>query len=294
MLIVPVGLLYVLRRVLLFLLIGVVFHLFEEVFHLFQVALMVVLPDGRVLAGLLLFLLLLVLLLDLLLDVVLQLLGVLTVLATGVPTRLHHELFIVLLIPCKLAGLAAARPYRHASLEHHAAAVLLLHRYQLLALSHTALELDFLLILLSLLLILNPNLLRLGLQYQLLLVVLPELDKASTRPFSYVVLSHANLEPTLARVFVITAYIIVGLLRLGCGCQELLLLLENSLLGLFLLLLGFRVFGLDDGQVQVEQEEGTEEDKRHEEEDDKWRVGLLVHDHDVRPALERHALENVE
>ena len=99
-------------------------------------------------------------------------------------------------------------------------------------------------------------------------MVLPKLDKASTRPFRYVVLSHANLEPALARVFVITTYIIVGLLRLGCGCQELLLLLENSLLGLFLLLLGFRVFGLDDGQVQVEQEEGTEEDKRHEEEDD--------------------------
>lgn len=268
MLIVSVGLLNVLRRVLLFMLIGVVFHLFEEVFHLFQVALMVVLPDGRVLAALLLFLLLLVLLLDLLLDVVLQLLGVLMVLATGAPTWLHHKLFIVLFIPCKLAGAAAARPYRHASLEHHAAACLLLQRHQLLALSHTALELLLLLLFLSLLLILNPLLLRFGLLYHLVLVVLPELDKASTRPFRYVVLSHANLEPALARVFVITTYIVVGLLSLGCGSQELLLLLENSLLGLFLLLLCFRVFGLDDGQVQVEQEEGTEEDKRHEEEDD--------------------------
>lgn len=272
------------RRVLLFLLVCVVFHLFEEVFHLFQVALVVVLPDGRVLSALLLFLLLLVLPLELLIDVFLQLFGVLTLLAARVSaTRLHHELFIVLrLIPCKLAGArTTTRAYRHAPLEHHAAARLFLQRHLLLALGLAAPELFLLLQPLLDLLLRDPLLLRLGLPLHPVLVLLPVLDQAPTRPFGDVVLGHADLEPALPRVLIIEAHIVVLLLRLRCRRQELLLLLGELLLRFFLLLLGFRVFGLDDGQVQVEQEEGTEEDKRHEEEDDKGRVGHLVHDHDV-------------
>ena len=67
-----------------------------------------------------------------------------------------------------------------------------------------------------------------------------------------------------------------------------------SLLLILVLLLGGRVISLDDGQGKIEEEKGANEDERDEEKEGPGRVGLLVHDHNLTPALERDALEDIK
>ena len=52
--------------------------------------------------------------------------------------------------------------------------------------------------------------------------------------------------------------------------------------------------GADDSEGQIEEEERADEDEWHEEEEDVVGVDLLVKHHQVRPALQRHALEDGE
>ena len=91
-------------------------------------------------------------------------------------------------------------------------------------------------------------------------------------------------------VFIVVALAV--LLFGGLGHGELLF----PHLPFFLLdpLLGRLVTGLDDGQEQIEQEECTDEHHGDEEEERPWRIRLLIHDHDLRPALHGDALEDIE
>ena len=72
-------------------------------------------------------------------------------------------------------------------------------------------------------------------------------------------------------------------------------LVESQFLFLiFDALLGLWVGAIDNGKSQVQEEEGTDEDERDEEKEDYWGVGLLIHDHNLWPALQCDALEHVE
>ena len=51
---------------------------------------------------------------------------------------------------------------------------------------------------------------------------------------------------------------------------------------------------MDNGECQVEKEEGADEHHGDEEENGEGRIHFLVHNHDFGPAFERDALENVE
>ena len=92
-------------------------------------------------------------------------------------------------------------------------------------------------------------------------------------------------------VFVAALPVVIGLAN-GRPGHLLLLLLQLELGGLGLTL-GLRVCTLDDGQCQIEQEKRANKDHGDEEEYGERMVGLLVHDHDLGPALQRNALENV-
>ena len=93
----------------------------------------------------------------------------------------------------------------------------------------------------------------------------------------------------------IHVFIVVALaaLLLGGLSHGQLLLLQLPFL-LLDPLLGRLVTGLDDGQEQIEQEEGTDEHHGNEEEEGPGCVGLLIHDHDLGPALHGDALEDIE
>ena len=76
-----------------------------------------------------------------------------------------------------------------------------------------------------------------------------------------------------------------------CHFKQLTLLIFFNLL---LLCLFLRVAGLDNSQVEVEQEESTNEYHRHEEEEGPRGVGLLVHDHYFGPTFHCDTLKHVE
>ena len=74
------------------------------------------------------------------------------------------------------------------------------------------------------------------------------------------------------------------------------LILFMSELGLLCLktCLCFRILIIDDCECQIEEEEGADENESCEEEKYERRIGLLVHDHDIRPTLKRDALEDIQ
>lgn len=49
---------------------------------------------------------------------------------------------------------------------------------------------------------------------------------------------------------------------------------------------------VDNSEQQIDQEEGSDEDHRQEQNKCNVIIRLLVHDHDVRPAFQRHTLEH--
>ena len=51
---------------------------------------------------------------------------------------------------------------------------------------------------------------------------------------------------------------------------------------------------MDNGECQVEKEEGADEDHGDEEENGEGRIHFLVHDHDLGPTFKCDALEDVE
>ena len=51
---------------------------------------------------------------------------------------------------------------------------------------------------------------------------------------------------------------------------------------------------MNDCQIEIEKEKGTDEDHGHEKEESRAGVHLLVHDHDLRPTLKSDALKHVE
>ena len=75
---------------------------------------------------------------------------------------------------------------------------------------------------------------------------------------------------------------------------ELILLFSESLFLFFDPGLGLWIWAIDDSQSQVQEEERSYKDQSDEEEKDEWCVCFLVHDHDVRPAFQGDALEDVE
>lgn len=129
-------------------------------------------------------------------------------------------------------------------------------------------------------------------------VALPELFELLSGAPSYIELLNTDIQILVVRVLlgilVLVLFLIVALaLLLARHSHQLLLLLELLLFTLDALL-SLLVLGLNDGQGQVEQEKGTDEYHRHEEEERPWSVGLLVHDHNLGPALHSDALENIQ
>lgn len=103
---------------------------------------------------------------------------------------------------------------------------------------------------------------------------------------------HADVEVcTFGSTSIIIVVVLCIFLR--CHNQFFLLFLELCLCSLDLALrLG--VGRVDDSQGQIQQEKGSDEDHGNEEEEHPWGVGLLVHDHDLGPALHSDALEDIE
>ena len=96
--------------------------------------------------------------------------------------------------------------------------------------------------------------------------------------FSDEVLSHSEMGGSCSTLIIV---VVLCLLRLGRGLRLNLKLSARLFFRFVQVLLLDRVFGLDDGQIQIEQEKGAKEYQGNEEEDDEWRVGLLIHDHDI-------------
>ena len=130
-------------------------------------------------------------------------------------------------------------------------------------------------------------------QVALVLQFLPlvELEQSLGGALRDEVLSHAQSKCICGTL---TIFIFIhSFLLLRGGLRQLFQLAALTLLSLENLLLLDRVLGLDDREIQIEQEKGAKEDQGHEEENDERRIRFLVHDHDVGPAFQRHALENV-
>ena len=125
------------------------------------------------------------------------------------------------------------------------------------------------------------------------LVLLPELDELDGGSLGDEEVGHADV-PSLLRIILRFNFIASSRgLALRCSCHFRLLLLKllfRSIRFILSLLVGC----LDNGERQVEKEEGADEDHGHEEENGERRIHFLVHDHDFGPAFERDALEDIE
>ena len=97
------------------------------------------------------------------------------------------------------------------------------------------------------------------------------------------------------RLFLLLVPIQLLLIKIGSALllrEQLLQLGLRLLLPLLdpvLLVVELRV---DDGEGEIEEEEGADEDEGHEEEERVVGVDSLIHDHDVGPAFERDALKD--
>ena len=126
----------------------------------------------------------------------------------------------------------------------------------------------------------------------LVLVFAPEALEFDGGSLGYEEGGHAQLVVVLGLVLVVVVFFV--LISFFGHHGELFLLAAQLFFRLFLDALRLRVGTLDDSQGQIQQEIGTNEDQWHKEEEHPRSVGLLVHDHDLGPALERDALEHVE